>query len=103
MMANSFLTPLQRAFLRAFFGDPVGRYFFLTGGTALAAFHLHHRLSDDLDLFTLDNLALDAAVRPIESVASDLNCTLQHTRVSQYFQQFLLTHLAEVEPVAAAR
>ena len=53
MMTNSLLTPLQQAFLRAFFGDPVGQRFFLTGGTALAAFHLHHRLSDDLELETL--------------------------------------------------
>ncbi len=102
-MANSFLTPLQRAFLQVFFADPVGQRFFLTGGTALAAFHLHHRLSDDLDLFTLDDLALEAAAHPIENIASDLDCTLQRTRVSQYFQQFLPTHLAEVEPVAAAR
>jgi predicted nucleotidyltransferase component of viral defense system len=91
-MTNSFLTPLQQAFLQAFFADPVGQRFFLTGGTALAAFHLHHRLSDDLDLFTLDDLALEAAVRPIETIASDLDCTLQRTRVSQYFQQFLLSH-----------
>ena len=40
--------------------------FFLTGGTALAVFYLHHRISNDLDLFTAHevNLAeLDFAVK----------------------------------------
>jgi hypothetical protein len=57
------LTPLQAAFLTRFFATDVGPLFFLTGGTALAAYYLHHRLSVDLDLFTLDDLALrEAAV-----------------------------------------
>jgi len=34
--------------------DVFVRSFYLTGGTALAAFHLFHRYSDDLDLFTND-------------------------------------------------
>ncbi|MEW6103350.1 MAG: nucleotidyl transferase AbiEii/AbiGii toxin family protein [bacterium] len=29
--------------------------FFLTGGTALSLFYLQHRLSDDLDFFTIDS------------------------------------------------
>ena len=55
------LTPLQKTFLTRFFATDVGQRFFLTGGTALAAFHLHHRLSVDLDLFTLDDLDLREA------------------------------------------
>ncbi len=47
------LTPLQQDFLVRFFAVPVGQRFWLTGGTALAAFYFHHRVSDDLDLFTL--------------------------------------------------
>ena len=61
-MANDFLTPMQYTFLQHFFNTDVGQRFFLTGGTALAAFHLHHRLSDDLDLFTLDDDALIGGV-----------------------------------------
>ena len=49
------LTPLQRTVLDAVFAeDVVARSFYLTGGTALAAFYLFHRYSDDLDLFTND-------------------------------------------------
>lgn len=32
------------------------RYFYLTGGTALAEFYLHHRLSEDLDFFSEEEI-----------------------------------------------
>lgn len=32
--------------------DQIVKHFYLTGGTALAEFYLHHRLSEDIDLFT---------------------------------------------------
>src|SRR3989338_10466840 len=49
------LTSLQRTVLDAVFAEEVfARSFYLTGGTALSAFHLFHRYSDDLDLFTND-------------------------------------------------
>lgn len=38
--------------------EPVHRHFFLTGGTALAVFYLHHRISEDLDLFSADEVDL---------------------------------------------
>jgi predicted nucleotidyltransferase component of viral defense system len=89
---DSLLTPLQKTFLQALFADLVGHHFFLTGGTALAAFHLQHRLSDDLDLFTLSDVALQAAVRPIDVISANMHCTLQRTRVTQYFHRLSLTH-----------
>jgi hypothetical protein len=49
------LTPLQRTVLDAVFAEEAfAQSFYLTGGTALAAFYLFHRYSDDLDLFTND-------------------------------------------------
>ena len=49
--------------LEAFFrGGPRADDFYLTGGTALAGFYLHHRRSDDLDLFTRDAANLDRRV-----------------------------------------
>ena len=51
------LSALQWDFLSFFFqGAPP---FFLTGGTALSAFYLQHRYSEDLDLFTLDSDVFD--------------------------------------------
>lgn len=69
------LTPLQRDFLNAFFARSVAETFFLTGGTALAAFHLHHRYSEDVDLFTLDRDALEAIEREIPALAHEIGCT----------------------------
>ncbi|OGL17199.1 MAG: hypothetical protein A3K12_00970 [Candidatus Rokubacteria bacterium RIFCSPLOWO2_12_FULL_71_19] len=58
--AISVLTDTQRRFLEAFFEsqqepDP----FYLSGGTALAAYYLYHRYSDDLDFFTRDRSNLE--------------------------------------------
>lgn len=47
-VVNPVLTPFQEELLRAIAGTEIGEAFFLTGGTALAAFYLHHRLSEDL-------------------------------------------------------
>lgn len=41
--------PLQDEFLR--YVDSMKTGFYLTGGTALSRFYLHHRYSDDLDFF----------------------------------------------------
>jgi hypothetical protein len=52
---DSTLTETQRRFLETFFtSGPISTHFYLSGGTGLAGFYLHHRLSDDIDLFTRD-------------------------------------------------
>lgn len=56
------LNTSQDAFLRAFARSPLQPSFHLTGGTALAAFYLQHRFSEDLDFFTGDP-AIFAGVR----------------------------------------
>lgn len=53
-MIISRLTPLQRDLLEAFFQRE--SRFFLTGGPALVGYHLGHRETADLDLFTTDDL-----------------------------------------------
>lgn len=66
---NPILAPHQILILKEFFGDPFGRKFFLTGGTALSAFYLAHRDSKDLDLFTLGELDLVALENVISQIA----------------------------------
>jgi len=73
-MDSEWLTPLRAELLQRFFATDVGRHFFLTGGTALAAFHLHHRLSVDLDLFTVDLLAKREADMAMPRLAAVLGC-----------------------------
>ncbi len=66
------LTPLQSDCLKCLFADEwFRRHFYLTGGTALAAFYLHHRESDDLDFFCH---AVD--LKPIPSLLESLGRTL---------------------------
>jgi len=48
------LTPTQITFLQYLKKTPLVKDFYLTGGTALAAFYLFHRYSFDLDFFTKD-------------------------------------------------
>ena len=50
MSVRGKLSALQAAVLEAFFATE--RDFFLSGGVALAGFHLQHRETTDLDLFT---------------------------------------------------
>ena len=89
-MANKWLTPLQANFLTRFFATDTGQLFFLTGGTALAAYYLHHRLSVDLDLFTLDDLALRETDVLIPQLAIKLGCRIGRARRTEHFRQFLL-------------
>ena len=61
------LTPLQREVIEAFFDREAG--FRLTGGAALAGFHLGHRSSDDIDLFTSDGDAFERGPFVLREVA----------------------------------
>jgi hypothetical protein len=94
-LAEDWLTPLQASFLTRFFAAETGQRFFLTGGTALAAFYLHHRLSVDLDLFTLDDLALPESDALVDQLATRLGCQIGRSRRTEHFRQFLLESEAE--------
>src|SRR3989304_4621433 len=52
-MKKNILTKTQLRFLESASKDDfLKKSFYLTGGTALAGFYLHHRLSEDLDFFS---------------------------------------------------
>ena len=74
------LTPFQSAFLKAFSQSPLNDRFYLTGGTALAAFYLQHRLSEDLDFFTADSAAVRDVPDAMERLAQALHCRLRVER-----------------------
>lgn len=65
------LTPRQKKLLELFADSELAKQYYLTGGTALAAFHLKHRLSEDLDFFAktaaplevVEKFCLDAAAK----------------------------------------
>ncbi len=58
-MKHGRLTPLQDEVLEVFFASE--REFFLSGGGALVGFHLRHRETTDLDLFTVSSDAFERA------------------------------------------
>ena len=87
---NPVLTPYQVQILKIFFASNLGKQFFLTGGTALAAFYLAHRHSQDLDLFTLrdfDSLELEKLV---EKIATEVSATVKtKVKTSDYTEIYL--------------
>lgn len=82
------LTVLQHELLDAFFAAERG--FFLTGGGALAGYHLCHRETADLDLFTLDDAAMERGRHVIADVASRLGARLQVTQDAPGFRRVTL-------------
>ncbi len=69
-MKNKILTEHQIAFLKELGKNPVlAKQFYLSGGTALAGFYLHHRYSEDLDFFSeseIDTMTLTTFLKKIQ-------------------------------------
>jgi len=85
------LTSLQKKFLQEFFRTYLGEKFFLGAGTALAAFYLYHRRSEDIDLFTLDqDLNFDEVNAEINKINRRLSVRLKHHVSTPTFLQFIL-------------
>lgn len=84
---NSRLSDLQQDFLNAFFGRETR--FFLTGGGALVGFHLGHRETHDLDLFTLED-AMDAGVAVTAEIARQWGASLESIQTYPDFRRLLL-------------
>lgn len=55
---NKILTAVQKSFLSEFVKSELREVFRLTGGTALSAFYLEHRLSEDIDFFSKEKVPL---------------------------------------------
>lgn len=68
---RSRLSPLQTQVLRELVRREPG--FFLTGGGALAGFHLGHRTTDDLELFTSDDAAFERGKFVLQDIASAMS------------------------------
>lgn len=68
-MAKTILNSFQQKVLHDFKKSNLGKKFYLSGGTALAEFYLHHRLSEDLDFFTQEELRLDELKKFINALS----------------------------------
>jgi len=87
-LPSSRLTPLQTELLEAFFRHE--DRFFLTGGGALAGFHLGHRETHDLDLFALHPI-MDDGVRALRQAARDVGASWREVRTAPEFRRVLLS------------
>lgn len=85
------LTPAQEALLGKLGKTEAADRFVLTGGTALAAFYLEHRYSEDLDLFTGDEAALPLARAALERIAAEEGAALEFTRSFPRFLRCFFT------------
>ena len=93
------LTELQERVLSALFSvEDVRRHFYLTGGTALAAFYLTHRLSDDLDLFT-HSIDVEAVERGIESALAENGRGVECVRRAPGFRSYSVAGTLRVDVV----
>jgi len=85
---RSRLTRLQTDVLTAFFQRE--QRFYLTGGGALAGYHLGHRETHDLDLFTLSS-AMDDGWRALRDSARELGTSFEEVRTAPEFRRILLS------------
>ncbi len=86
------LTQFQQQLLKTIGHTQLAKSFYLTGGTALAAFYLQHRLSEDLDFFSPDPNAIRLVRPSLESVAARLSADLEFSRTFNTFIECFITH-----------
>ena len=82
------LTPLKHDFLKSFFKK--SQDFFLTGGSALGVFYYDHRLSYDLDLFTVKDVDWHFLEKLFISVAEEINAEYKSITKASFFHRYEL-------------
>lgn len=73
-MAREILSPAQKKFISLFSENKgLKEKFYLTGGTTLSAYYLHHRYSEDLDFFSISQIEILALNVFLKEIKSALN------------------------------
>jgi len=93
------LTEIQKKTLETFFSAPYLReHYYLTAGTALSAFYLAHRISDDLDLFT-HSADIEASARLFEDSMRDAALSMEKQMSSATFRRYKVEGALQVDLV----
>jgi hypothetical protein len=87
-LVDSKLSPFQAEILEAFFRHTSS--FHLTGGAALAGYHLGHRTTEDLDLFTHEE-AIEEGDQVLQTICSEVGATIEKIRTAPDFRRRLVT------------
>lgn len=77
--SNPILTEEQKSFLHGLGGWPLRGHYYLTGGTALTAFYLCHRISEDLDLFSEEPIEVEEILAFLRSLSAFEEIQYQHS------------------------
>jgi predicted nucleotidyltransferase component of viral defense system len=99
MTKKNILTALENQTLDYLFSNEwFKRHFYLTGGTALAAFYLYHRYSEDLDFFCHD-VSLDSIPSLMEDFKKQGH-DVEQIKKSPSFYRYLVDKTLKVDFVA---
>ena len=90
---NPILTDDQKRLLAYFRASPLSERFYLTGGTALSAFYLHHRWSEDMDFFSEESVQIEEVLGLVKS----LPLTRQPEYERKYDRKIFLLRFSESE------
>jgi len=77
--------------------EDIYKRFFLTGGTAISEFYLHHRLSEDLDFFSEDDFPVDICDRYIEKLKNKYRASIQQKRRTGFYRYTLSGEFGELK------
>ncbi|MDP2638792.1 MAG: nucleotidyl transferase AbiEii/AbiGii toxin family protein [Candidatus Azambacteria bacterium] len=73
MEQKTILNPIQRKFLDLVIKEPyILKHYYWTGGTVLAEIYLHHRKSEDIDLFSENEVNVEAVSNFVGAIAKKL-------------------------------
>lgn len=90
-MAKTILTAFQQKFLDILADDPyIIKHFYFTGGTVLSEFYLHHRLSEDFDLFSEKEVYLPSVTAFLKKNALKLGIDIMEHRPFLGLHSFIL-------------
>lgn len=84
------LTEFQEDFLHAFSKESLSEKFYLTGGTALSAFYLKHRYSEDMDFFTSVEGMIPLLKNVLEKISETLKAKIEIRRSFETFLECFL-------------
>jgi predicted nucleotidyltransferase component of viral defense system len=84
-------TNLQEEIIRQISRTSLKDNFFLTGGTALSAFYLQHRYSEDLDFFTEVPNAVKGVLPILEPFQKKMSISIVVRRTFDTFTEFIVT------------
>jgi len=92
---NPILLSYQQKILRLFFAADFGKTFFLTGGTALAAFYFGHRESKDFDFFSLKAFEAEALNQVIKEIAGKMKAQVSIKITGETYHEIYLENKQE--------